>query len=279
MKQLKIDDTAGGRRALRQGAAAGARSRRRDRRRRRQNHGGREESRRARRLSRDHRDHEDTDSTKTTHGFASSWFRGVCAPARACAKHYTTDRASSCKSISPGSTVTISHDAFPGFMDAMAMPFDLKGGAQRVALTAGDRVKLRLAVKGGRSWVDRLDVDFRRARRRRPGADAGHACARAGRRADAGLRAHRSDRGAACAVRAQRQGRRRHLHLLALPAARLLSRGWWRTSARFAQRFADADGSRSRAADDQLRSAVRHARRCWRNMPRRCAPAVRAGIS
>ena len=38
------------------------------------------------------------------------------------------------------------------------MPFDLKGGARRVALTAGDRVKLRLAVKGGRSWVDRLDV-------------------------------------------------------------------------------------------------------------------------
>jgi protein SCO1/2 len=75
----------------------------------------------------------------------------------ACAHHYTTtglvlrvDR--------PSSTVTISHDAFPGFMDAMAMPFDLKAGARSVALTPGDRVKFRLSVKGGRSWVDRVEV-------------------------------------------------------------------------------------------------------------------------
>ncbi len=54
--------------------------------------------------------------------------------------------------------VTISHDAFPGFMDAMAMPFDLRGNARSVKLAAGDRVKLRLSVKGGQSWVDRLEV-------------------------------------------------------------------------------------------------------------------------
>jgi protein SCO1/2 len=58
----------------------------------------------------------------------------------------------------PGETVTISHDAFPGFMDAMAMPFDLKGAARTTALTPGDRVQFRLSVKKGRSWVDRLDV-------------------------------------------------------------------------------------------------------------------------
>jgi protein SCO1/2 len=82
----------------------------------------------------------------------------VCATsAAACARHYTTtglvlriDR--------PGQAVTISHDAFPGFMDAMAMPFDLKGSARETRLTAGDRVRLRLAVKHDRSWVDRLDV-------------------------------------------------------------------------------------------------------------------------
>jgi protein SCO1/2 len=77
--------------------------------------------------------------------------------AAGCARHYTTtglvlriDR--------PGQAVTISHDAFPGFMDAMAMPFDLKGSARETRLTAGDRVRLRLAVKHDRSWVDRLDV-------------------------------------------------------------------------------------------------------------------------
>jgi len=58
----------------------------------------------------------------------------------------------------PGATVTISHEAFPGFMDAMAMPFDLKGSSRAVALTPGDRVRFRLAVKKGRSWVDRVEV-------------------------------------------------------------------------------------------------------------------------
>jgi protein SCO1/2 len=58
----------------------------------------------------------------------------------------------------PGALVTISHDAMPGFMDAMAMPFDLKGGARTAKLTPGDRVQFRLSVKKGRSWVDRLEV-------------------------------------------------------------------------------------------------------------------------
>jgi len=77
--------------------------------------------------------------------------------ATACAKHYTSTGLI-LKVDQPGATVTISHDPFPGFMDAMAMPFDLKGGARRVPLNAGDRVKLRLSVKSGKSWVDRLEV-------------------------------------------------------------------------------------------------------------------------
>jgi protein SCO1/2 len=74
-----------------------------------------------------------------------------------CARHYTTqgliltvDR--------PGAVITISHDAFPGFMDAMVMPFELRGDARDVALTPGDRVRIRLAVRGRRSAVDRIDV-------------------------------------------------------------------------------------------------------------------------
>ncbi len=77
--------------------------------------------------------------------------------AAACASHHTgnglvlrVDR--------PGAVVTISHDAFPGFMDAMAMPFDLKGSARQVKLTPGDRCSFRLAVKKGQSWVDRVEV-------------------------------------------------------------------------------------------------------------------------
>jgi protein SCO1/2 len=75
----------------------------------------------------------------------------------ACAAHHTTTGLV-LKVDRPGATVTISHDAFPGYMDAMAMPFDLKGDARTAKLNPGDRVKFRLSVKGGRSWVDRVDV-------------------------------------------------------------------------------------------------------------------------
>jgi protein SCO1 len=91
----------------------------------------------------------------------SSWLRAcvVLAPCvlAGCAGHHTTtglvlrvDR--------PGSIVTISHDAFPGFMDAMAMPFDLRGSARTPTLTPGDRVKFRLSTKSGHSWVDRVEI-------------------------------------------------------------------------------------------------------------------------
>ncbi len=38
------------------------------------------------------------------------------------------------------------------------MPFDLRGSARVAKLTPGDRVKFRLSVKGGHSWVDRVEV-------------------------------------------------------------------------------------------------------------------------
>jgi protein SCO1/2 len=81
----------------------------------------------------------------------------VFAASAACAHHYATTGLV-LRVDQPGATVTISHDAFPGFMDAMAMPFDLKGEARTAKLAPGDRVRFRLSVKGGRSWVDRVDV-------------------------------------------------------------------------------------------------------------------------
>jgi protein SCO1/2 len=74
-----------------------------------------------------------------------------------CARHHTTTGLVLAVNP-PSSIVTISHDAFPGFMDAMAMPFDVRGSARTVALAPGDRVRFRLAVKSGRSWVDRVAV-------------------------------------------------------------------------------------------------------------------------
>jgi protein SCO1/2 len=73
-----------------------------------------------------------------------------------CARHYTTTGV--VLAVTPPTTVTISHDAVLGYMDAMAMPFELTGRASAVRLSAGDRVRLRLSVHGDRSYVDRLDV-------------------------------------------------------------------------------------------------------------------------
>jgi len=85
----------------------------------------------------------------------------VCAAwasaALSCAHRYTTTGLV-LRVDQPSAVVTISHDTFPGFMNAMAMPFDLKGAARGVKLRPGDRVRLRLAVKGGRSWIDRVEV-------------------------------------------------------------------------------------------------------------------------
>jgi protein SCO1/2 len=77
--------------------------------------------------------------------------------AAGCARHYSA-QGLVLRVDRPGAVVTISHDEFPGFMGAMAMPFDLKSSARATPLTPGDRVRLRLAVKRDRSWIDRLEV-------------------------------------------------------------------------------------------------------------------------
>jgi protein SCO1 len=94
----------------------------------------------------------------------SSWFRGfvvgVIFSSAACAAHHTTTglvlRVD--PPTAPATTVTISHDPFPDYMGAMVMPFDVKGDARSAKVTPGDRVRFRLAVKRGHSWVDRLQV-------------------------------------------------------------------------------------------------------------------------
>jgi protein SCO1/2 len=75
----------------------------------------------------------------------------------ACAQHHI-GTGLVLRSDPAASTVPISHDALAGFMGAMAMPFDVKGAARSATLTPGDRVRFRLSVKRGRSWVDRLEV-------------------------------------------------------------------------------------------------------------------------
>ncbi len=54
------------------------------------------------------------------------------------------------------STVTISHEAIPGYMDAMTMPFKLKDPRLLADLAEGDRVQATLVVKGLQSWLEEV---------------------------------------------------------------------------------------------------------------------------
>ena len=56
------------------------------------------------------------------------------------------------------STVTVSHEAIPGYMDAMVMPFTVRDPEQISDVRPGDRVAFRLNVRKSRSWIDRLQL-------------------------------------------------------------------------------------------------------------------------
>jgi protein SCO1/2 len=58
--------------------------------------------------------------------------------------------------IEPAS-LTVSHDAIPRYMDAMVMPFDLRGPVP-AGIAPGDRIRFRLNVRRDRSWIDRLAI-------------------------------------------------------------------------------------------------------------------------
>jgi protein SCO1 len=58
---------------------------------------------------------------------------------------------------SDGKTVRIAHEAIPGFMPAMEMPFTVKDPAALRGLAAGDNVKFQLVVTKDDSWIDQIE--------------------------------------------------------------------------------------------------------------------------
>jgi protein SCO1/2 len=57
-----------------------------------------------------------------------------------------------------GSAVTIAHEAIPGYMDAMTMPFTLKDSSLLDVMSDGDRLQATLVVAGARSWLEDVVV-------------------------------------------------------------------------------------------------------------------------
>lgn len=54
--------------------------------------------------------------------------------------------------------LTVSHDAIPGYMDAMAMPFTLRRAEDSAGIRPGDRIAFRLTVSETDSFIDRIRV-------------------------------------------------------------------------------------------------------------------------
>jgi len=57
---------------------------------------------------------------------------------------------------SDGQILVIKHDAIPGYMDAMTMPFKLKGPVAGNGLQRGDEISFQLHVTENESWVDHI---------------------------------------------------------------------------------------------------------------------------
>ncbi|MBA3297124.1 MAG: SCO family protein [Acidobacteria bacterium] len=62
------------------------------------------------------------------------------------------------KSEASTGVVTVSHDAIPGYMDAMVMPFAASDPSQLRAVRPGDRIQFRLNVRGGATMIDRVTI-------------------------------------------------------------------------------------------------------------------------
>jgi protein SCO1/2 len=61
------------------------------------------------------------------------------------------------KKVEPeNSRVIIAHEAIPGFMDAMTMPFRVKSPELFKGIQAGDSVSFRLSVTSEQSWIDNV---------------------------------------------------------------------------------------------------------------------------
>ena len=60
-----------------------------------------------------------------------------------------------------GQTISISHEAIPGYMDAMVMPFHVKEGTSLIGLLPGIKVEFTLVVDKTSSWIEQLHaVEF-----------------------------------------------------------------------------------------------------------------------
>ena len=52
--------------------------------------------------------------------------------------------------------ITIKHEAIPGYMGGMTMPFEVKDTNELSGLAAGDPISFRVVVSGNEGWIDQI---------------------------------------------------------------------------------------------------------------------------
>jgi protein SCO1/2 len=77
--------------------------------------------------------------------------------ATACASKYAA-RGLVLKVDAAASTLTVSHEQIPGYMDAMVMPFTARDPKDVADVRPGDRIAFRLNVKKDRTTIDRVQL-------------------------------------------------------------------------------------------------------------------------
>jgi protein SCO1 len=77
--------------------------------------------------------------------------------AAACASKYKA-RGLVLKVDPASSTLTVSHEQIPGYMDAMVMPFTVRDPKEVADVRPGDRIAFRLNVKKDRSHIDQVEL-------------------------------------------------------------------------------------------------------------------------
>ncbi len=85
--------------------------------------------------------------------FAGAAFAEEAQPARSFSVHGTVKQV-----LAAEQRVLIAHEAVPGYMEAMTMPFSPRDPKALQGLKAGDEVRFQLFVAGEKSWIDQLEV-------------------------------------------------------------------------------------------------------------------------
>ncbi len=80
---------------------------------------------------------------------------------RACAENATNVTTYNVKGMfkesrSAGRKAIIKHEAIPGYMEAMTMPFNVKQPAELNSLQPGDQITFRLSVTDTNDWIDEI---------------------------------------------------------------------------------------------------------------------------